>query len=253
MSVERSLRLSAVAALIATATMMAAAAPSPGAPESSGRLFVVQAVPSTTYEVWVDGEQEQAGVDTGTVLGPLELSPGEHEVRFDPDSGRSMTATVGVRTGSSVDLVLHLPADQGGAPVADIYRASSKPVASGMARVLVAHTATIPPADVRVDGKVVFADIANGEFAEADVPSGQHTAALVSAGSTSDPILGPLDVDLPAGTVTMVYAVGTPTNGSMDVISHRETVATRKSTAPRVIDTGSAGLARAWPVVTFQR
>ena len=226
---------------------------SSGALASTGRLFVVQAVPGTAYTVWVDGEQEQEAVETGTVLGPLDLGAGEHEVRFEPDQGEAMTASVSVRAGASADLVLHLPADPGGDPVADVYRVSAKPVAPDTARVLVAHTATVPPADVRVDGTVVFEDIANGEFATADVPGGQHSAEVVPAGTSEDPILGPLDVDLPAGTVTMVYAVGTPANGSMNVISHQESIATKKAAPLREIGTGSAGLVRARQVTTYRR
>ena len=235
---------------------MALAAVSPsssGAPESPGQLFVVQAVPGATYAVWVDGEQEQDGVETGTVIGPLDLGASDHEVRFEPEQGEAMTANVQVRAGAGVDLVLHLPADPGGDPVADVYRVSSKPVAPDMARVLVAHTATVPPADVRVDGQVVFEDIANGEYATADVPGGQHSAEVVPAGTSEDPILGPVDVDLPPGTVTMVYAVGTPTDGSMNVISHQEPIATRSAGSLHEIGTGSAGLVRARQVTTYGR
>lgn len=233
--------------------LSAASPSSSGALASPGQLFVVQAVPGTSYAVWVDGEQEQDAAETGAVLGPFELTAGAHSVRFEPDQGEAMTADVQVRAGGSADLVLHLPADQGGDPVADVYRLSAKPVAPDMARVLVAHTATVPPADVRVDGQVVFEDIANGEFAVADVPSGQHSAALLPAGTTGTPILGPLDVDLPAGTATMVYAVGTPENGSMNVISHQESIGTKSAAQLREIGTGSAGLVRGRQVTTYGR
>lgn len=245
--------MSVVTAAAAVATTVASSPPPSEARESSAQMFVVQAVPGATYDVSVDGEPEQSGVETGTVLGPLDMGAGEHEVLFEPESGQPMTATVRVGSGSSTDLVLHLPADPGGAPVADTYRVSTKPVASDMARVLVAHTATVPPADVRVDGKVVFEDIANGEFAQADVPAGEHSAALLPAGTTGDPILGPLSVDLPAGTVTMVYAVGSPSNGSMNVISHRAEVPTSPAGSLRSIHTGSAGLVRSWSVDAFGR
>src|SRR6478609_8434647 len=243
MTTLRVLMISVVVAAVAAVTTTSAAAPAARAPAAQGRLFVVQAVPSATYVVSVDGgDEESEQADVGTVLGPFQLDPGEHTVRFAPSSGQPMTASVQIRAGSSADLVLHLPADTGGDPVADVYRASSEPVAPDTARVLVAHTATVPPADVRVDGKVVFEDIANGEFATADVPAGEHSAALLPAGTTGDPILGPLDVDLPAGTVTMVYAVGSPTNGSMNVISHRAEVPTSTAGSLRAIHTGSAGL-----------
>ena len=36
------------------------------------------------------------------------------------------------------------------------YQTPVEPIGPGKARVLVAHTATVAPADVQVDGKVVF-------------------------------------------------------------------------------------------------
>jgi hypothetical protein len=244
---HRSPTLIAIAGLALSAAVLAASPPAGDAAGPPGRLFVVQAVPGATYDVTVGTEDEQ-GAETGAVLGPFELGAGEHTVRFAPDDGETLTATVEVRAGADGDLVLHEPAEVGGAPVADTYWTPMGPVASGMARVLVAHTATVPPADVRVDGETVFENIANGEFAVADVPAGEHSAALVPAGTTRDPLLGPIDVDLPAGTIMMVYAVGTPRNGSMDVISHQEALATRAATPPREIPTGAAGLVRSPPV-----
>ncbi|GAA4729234.1 hypothetical protein GCM10023350_10650 [Nocardioides endophyticus] len=237
----------------AAVSTTSAAAPAAHAPASPGQLFVVQAVPGATYAVSVDGEEQTDKADVGAVLGPIELDAGDHTVRFEPGSGEPMSANVRIRAGGSVDLVLHLPADPGGDPVADVYRVSAKPAAPDTARVLVAHTATVPPADVRVDGQVVFEDIANGEFATADVPAGQHSAEVVPAGTSDDPILGPLDVDLPAGTVTMVYAVGTPTDGSMNVISHQESIGTTNAAPLREIGTGSAGLVRTRQVTIYGR
>jgi hypothetical protein len=221
---------------------------------SSGQLYVVQAVPDASYAVSVDGAEKQGDVEVGSVLGPYDLDAGEHMVEFAPggsSTGGPLTATVEVKPGTSTDLVLHLPAEQGGKPVADVYRASSDPLAPDMARVLVAHTATVPPADVQVDGKTVFQNIANGEFATADVPAGKHSAAIVAAGTTGDPLLGPVDVDLKAGSLTMIYAVGSPTNGSMNVISHSEQLQTMQETQPSRIRTGSAGLLRRAVVTSF--
>ena len=117
-------------------------------------------------------------------------------------------------------MVIHRPAEVAGDPVVNSYATPVKPIGPGKARVLLAHTATVAPADVRVDGQVVFENIANGEFAEADVPAGAHKVELLPTGLTTDPILGPLDVDLKPRTVTMVYAVGSPTDQSMNVIVH---------------------------------
>jgi hypothetical protein len=101
----------------------------------------------------------------------------------------------------------------------------------------------VAPADVEVDGATVFTNIANGEFADADVPAGTIEVALLPSGSTADPILGPLDVTLEARTLSMIYAYGNPRNGSMNVIAHTATLAPDGSVRPSRIDTGSAGLA----------
>ena len=82
-------------------------------------------------------------------------------------------------------MVLHLPADVGGDPVVHSYAAPTGPIGPGKARVLLAHTATVAPADVEVDGETVFTNIANGEFADADVPEGSIEVALLPSGSAA--------------------------------------------------------------------
>jgi hypothetical protein len=222
-----------------TPTMTAGA----GGAGPPGRIVLVQAVPNDAIDVSVDGRTVARGSTVGSVLGPITVSPGQHVVRFSDGSGRvSLTSSVDVRPGSSSDIVVHLPAAVGGAPVVSSYPTPRAPIGPGKARVLVAHTATVAPADVRVDGQVVFRDIANGEFATADVAAGSHRVALLPAGLAGPPILGPLTVDLAPGTVTMVYAVGNPRNGSMKVIAHTARITSNGAVVPDRIDTGNAGL-----------
>lgn len=218
----------------------------------TGAVQIIQAVPDASVRVAIDGKQVKSGVAEGTILGPYSLSPGKHAVKFVDSSGDvSMSASVTVRAGSSNDVVLHSPASVSGKPVVNVYSTPRKPIGPGKARVLVAHTATVAPADVSVDGKVVFTNIANGEFAEADVPAGAHKVELLPTGQKTNPILGPIDVKLAAQTVTMVYAVGRPSNGSMKVIAHSAPIASDGTVQPASIKTGSAGLAAGLPVSTF--
>jgi hypothetical protein len=218
----------------------------------SGSVQVIQAVPDASVRVTIDGRQVRTGVGVGTILGPYSLSAGKHAVTFlDASGDLSMSASLTVRAGINSDVVLHRPAAVGGEPVVNVYSTPRKPIGPGKARVLVAHTATVAPADVRVDGTVVFTNIANGEFAEADVPAGSHKVELLPTGQTTKPILGPLDVTLSPQTVTMVYAVGQPSNGSMKVIAHAAPIASDGTAQPAAIKTGSAGLAAGTPVSTF--
>jgi hypothetical protein len=244
----------ALAAAGAAALVVASGAPA-GAESGSppGRIVVVQAVPRESLNVSIDGRMVRQASPVGSVVGPLAVTPGRHRVAFtDPSGSLRLTSTVVVASGSSSDIVVHLPASVSGAPVVNAYKTPRGPIAPGKARVLIAHTATVAPADVRVDGQVVFHDIANGEFATADLAAGGHTVALLPAGLRTHPILGPLHVDLQAGTVTMVYAVGNPRDHSMNVIAHTETIASNGAVVPLSIDTGRAGLAAGLVVQPFR-
>ncbi len=209
-----------------------------------GTVTIVQAVPEHTVEVQVDGKAVKGSAGVGDLLGPLRLPAGSHELTFTDESGALfVTSTLEVEAGSTSDVVLHRPAATGGKPVVSSYVTPTDPIGPGKGRVLVAHTATVAPADVRVNGQTVFTNIANGEFATADVPSGTHSVALLPTGTTTKPILGPLDLTVVAGTVSMVYAVGSPRDGSMEVILHSARLRPDGSVVPDRIRTGSAGLA----------
>ena len=99
----------------------------------------------------------------------------------------AVKSSIDVASGSSSDVVIHRPAAVGGDPVVHSYATPVKPIGPGKARVLLAHTATVAPADVRVDGQVAFTNIANGEFAEADVPAGAHKVELLPDGPDQEP------------------------------------------------------------------
>jgi hypothetical protein len=217
---------------------------------NAGQVALVQAVPKTTMTVSVDGDQVDQGVAEGDIVGPLDLAPGSHDITFDDGSG-TWTSSVDVATGATTDVVVHRPAEVGGEPVVTAYPNNPDPIEAGKARVLLAHTATTAPADAVVDGQTVFTNIANGEYAEADVAAGAHEVSLLPAGVKGSPILGPLDVDLKPGTVTHVFAVGNPKDGSMNVIVRTAGGKASDTEAPSQIDTGEAGLVGDVRVYTF--
>ncbi len=243
-----------VAAAVSVAFVgVASLAPSAqAAPQGTARLMVVQALPGQSVDVVLDGSSVGTDSETGAVLGPFDVPAGQHDVTFLDSSGEVLLSTgVALVADSSQDLVVHLPAEVGGAPVATQYETPATPLGAGKARVLIAHTASVAPADVRVDGTVVFRNIANGEFAVADVAAGAHIAELLPSGLTTGPILGPLDVSLPARTTTMIYALGDPKQQSMQVISHSISLPGTTDATLSSIDTGSAGLAAGIVVTPF--
>lgn len=220
---------------------------------ANGQVVVIQAAPGMSVDLSIDGKTLRRAAGLGDVLGPYRLTVGTHQVTFAPTSGEApVTASLRVRPNTSSDVVLHFPAAAGGDPVISSYRTPLAPIGPGKARLLLAHTATVAPADVEFDQQTVFRDIANGEFAEADVPQGSHEVALLPTGAKgAKALLGPLDLTLRPRTVTMVYAVGSPTNGSMEAITHIVALTPNGALAPRSVKTGSAGLAAHTRVVPF--
>src|SRR4051812_2211393 len=75
-----------------------------------GKIAIVQAVPKLALTVTVDGQQVQQDVAEGTILGPLELSPGSHDVTFS-DGSNDISSSVDVTAGESSDVVVHRPAE----------------------------------------------------------------------------------------------------------------------------------------------
>lgn len=216
-----------------------------------GQVTVIQAVPGARVDVEIDGESVATDAELGAVLGPFDLKVGKHAVTFTDDASLDVVSTLKVASGSSTDLVLHLPAEVDGDPVVHSFAEPTGTIAPDKARVVLAHTATVAPADVRVNGDTVFTNIANGEFAEAELPSGTHEIALLPTGETDNPILGPVDVSFDASTLSMIYAYGNPRDGSMNVIAHTTKLAGDGTAQPTIIDTGSAGLAAHVEVTPF--
>jgi hypothetical protein len=247
-------RFAAVALLLSVAQLGSAGArpglPDDGAGSVSGTVTLVQAVPGRAVEIRVDGREVHRVAHVGDVIGPLRLPAGRHALVFVGSGGMVVRSTVWLRPGSSVDVVLHRPAAERGASVVTSFPTPTRPIRAGRARILVAATASLVPADVRVDDRVVFANIANGESATVDVKAGRHQVALVPTGQPAPTVLGPLKVTAAAGTVTMIYAAGGPPAGALRAIVHTMAVGIGGA-APGSVHTGTVGLARDLPVRVF--
>jgi hypothetical protein len=188
----------------------AAGAAAPGDSE----VYVVIGV-DEAVDVLIDDETVESGADAKSILGPYELAPGDHAVEFVGD-GWAAAADVSADR-PSIDVVVHRPADPQGDPEVSVFGNDIDPVAADEARLTIAHTAVVPPADVRVEGDVLFSNIANGEFVSAVVEATTYSVDIVPTGEDT-PLLGPLDLTLEPGALNRVFAVGRPQNGTMDAI-----------------------------------
>jgi hypothetical protein len=206
----------------------------------SATVYLVQGVPQMNVSVSVDGRQVASGLKPAEVSSPLSLSQGQHRATFAGPGWRiSSTFTIDSR---SADVVLHWPADKAKTPEVTVFANDLQKLATGKARVTVAHTAVVPPADVRVDGSVLFANIANGEYVTETVPPGTYSVDIVPTGEDKNPFFGPVDLAVEPDALTRVFAIGEPKDGSMTAVVQTIPVRSTGSPAPALVDSGSAGL-----------
>ena len=104
-----------------------------------------------------------------------------------------------------------------------------------------AHTATVPPADVRVNGDVLFSNVANGEALALLVPGGTYEVDIVPAATSGPVVFGPVSLPVQAGQLNRVYAFGNPTEQSMDAIVRTAPLPVEGAGQPGLVDTGSGG------------
>ena len=108
---------------------------------------------------------------------------------------------------------------------------------------MVAHTALVPPADIQVNGDVLFENIANGESLKLTVPVATYKVAIVPTGESEPVVLGPLSLTVKGGAVNRVYAVGDPGKKTMNVAVHVIPTSSTGSDEPDDVNTGTGGQA----------
>ncbi len=117
------------------------------------------------------------------------------------------------------------------------------PVAADSGRVTVAHTAAVGPADIRVNGQVLFANVANGESLTLTVPAGSYAVDIVPAAATAPVVFGPVTLPVKAASLTRVFAIGvSAATGSMDAVVQVLPLTARGSgTPPALVNAGDGG------------
>ena len=203
-------------------------------------VYLVQGVPKMDVSVWIDGQQVANGLKPTQVSAPLSLSQGQHKATFSGPGWR-ISSSFSIDS-PSADVVLHWPADKAKTPEVTVFANDLHKLAVGKARITVAHTAVVPPSDVRVDGKVLFANIANAEFVTETVPPGTYSVDIVPTGENGDPFFGPVDLPVKPNVLTRVFAIGEPKDGTMTAVVQTLPLSSTGSPAPSLVDSGSAGL-----------
>jgi hypothetical protein len=215
----------------------------PAQAAGNGVLHVIQGLPGRTIDIAVDGRSVARGVKVTEVVGPLTVKAGKRKITARDNGKVVIERVVSVGADSNLDVVIHRPASPTAAPVITTYTNKLTAVPRDKAALRVAHTAAVGPADIRVNGKVLFSNVANGESLDVVVPAGTYTVEIVPTGATSPVVLGPLPLPVKAGYLTRVFAVGEPTSKTMNVAVATLKLPGTGSDEPGLVNTGTGGQA----------
>jgi len=234
---------SKLAGVVAGALALTALAVGPSYAANDAEIYVVQGLPGAAVDVSVDGHSVAKRVATAKIVGPFKVGAGTRTLTFMEKGAVVLRSTVTVAATSSTDVVVHLPAQASGRPIVTTFKNDLSAVPRDKASVVVAHTAAVPPADIRVNDQVLFSNIANGESLKLVVPLSTYRVTIVPTGETGPAILGPLDLTVKGGSLNRVYAVGDPDNKTMNVAVHVIAVDNAGSAKPHQVNTGTGGQA----------
>jgi hypothetical protein len=235
-----------VAARVARAGLVVAAIGALGAApayaQETSQVFVVHGIPDQPVDVYVNGEPTLSDFQPGEVAGPLDLAAGSYDIAVTAPGDPVEDALISVDGaevpgGANLSLVAHLSEE--GEPTLTPFVNDVSQLAAGEARVTARHTAAAPAVDIRVGGEPVFSDLTNPQEASADVPAGPITVDVVLAGA-DDVVLGPAELTLAEGTLTIGYAIGSADDDTLDLVVQE---ITDLAGAPDGVAAGSGGFA----------
>jgi hypothetical protein len=210
---------------------------------ASGSVYVVQGLPGRSLDITIDGRTVATGVQGAEVVGPFGVASGQRMITARQGGKVVISRQLTVGSGANLDAVIHQPVSPTGAPVLTSYANKLNSIPKDKAALRVAHDAAVGPADIRVNGKVLFANVANGESLDVVVPAATYSVEIVPAGASSPVVLGPLDLPAKAGYLTRVFAIGDPNTKTMKVALGTIKLPQSGSGKPGEVNTGTGGQA----------
>ncbi|WP_418605407.1 DUF4397 domain-containing protein [Georgenia sp. SUBG003] len=198
--------------------VLALAASPAVADNHTASLSVLHGVPDLTVDVYVDGELTLDDFAPGELAGPLDLEPGTYTVAITAsDAADDSQPAIGpvdlpLEAGTSYTAAAHLDAE--GSPTATLFTNDTSSTAPGEGRLTVRHIAAAPAVDVLAGDEPVITNLSNPDEQTLNLPAGVVPAAVAATGTT-EPVIGPADVEVADGVATFVYAWGSLEDGNL--------------------------------------
>jgi len=193
---------------------------------ADSNVTVLHGIPGVTVDVYVDGALTLEDFEPKDVAGPLALPPDDYDIEVfsagaDPGGTPVIEQTVTVPDGEDVSLIANL--NGAGTPVLSAFvdDAAATPQDSG--RVVVRHTAAAPTVDIQSGDADIVPNLAYGTEDSIELPAGSYPVSVqVSPDGATALDLG--TVPVAAGQRLTVWAIGSASGGTLDVLVQAEDV-----------------------------
>ncbi|MGZ0712528.1 DUF4397 domain-containing protein (plasmid) [Coraliomargarita sp. W4R53] len=235
------MRKTAVGLTIGLVAAFGFAMPASAISDSSADLSVLHGIPDTPVDVYVNGDLTLDDFQPGDLAGPLDLPAGDYEVALTATDAADDSepilgpVTLTLEANMSYTAVAHL--SEGGDPTVTAFENDISATAAGEGRLTVRHVAAAPAVDILAGGSPVVEGLSNPDEASLDLAAGTVSAAVALEGTT-EPVIGPADVAVDEGVLTIAYAWGSAEDGNLDLAV--QTIDGLHS-SPDGVPSGSAG------------
>ena len=188
--------------------------------QSAADLTLVHGIPGTTVDLSVDGTIVIDAFVPGS-LANISSFAGQtlQNVTVTDDATGDIVigpvASLVIPDSGSYSIVAHL--DATGVAVLSTFENNAEPTATGEARLTLRHTAEAPAVDLIIGDQRPIVGATNGQSAELELPAGSLTDAQLAP--TGDVAIAEIaTLDLAANTNTIVYAVGSVDDDTLDFV-----------------------------------
>ena len=226
---------------VAMIVLAAIAAGPAGAQEATATVTVFHAVPADDgfpADVYLNGDLIIDGFVFEAASEAFKVPPGAAQLEVfaegaDPATDSpAVSDQVTLEAGVDYSVVAQLI---DGAPVLSVFVNDTSLVQVGQARLTVRQTSGVGDIDVSLDGESLFEGLQQATDATASLVAGPHDVSFLTTGET----LAERSLSLDEGSLLVLYAVGSPTDDSFNLLVQRVVA---QQTSPSGVPTGTGGL-----------
>jgi uncharacterized protein DUF4397 len=216
----------AAAIITALATASASATIAPRTVPVGADATLIQGLPKTSVNVWVNGTDIIQDFRFKGVVGPLPLLPGSYHVVIRLHGAKAATPpllseTVVLAAGENITMVAGLtPA---AVPALTNFTNPDPALVAGRTDLLVRNVAADPGLNVYASGLFIFGNLTNPNESHIRLPEQWVKIRMTIAGSPAT-VIGPLWRHLRSQTVTIIYAVGSAATKTLSSVQQTYSV-----------------------------